>query len=74
MGAVRQEVVKVMLQQFAAMLASLATQAKVTFINGQGTLRPNSWHNELHPTKAGFEKFADIFYRELKKLYPDRVA
>jgi hypothetical protein len=74
MGAVRQEVVKIMLQQFAAMLASLATQAKVTFINGQGTLLPNSWHNELHPTKAGFEKFADIFYRELKKLYPDRVA
>ena len=62
-----------MLVQFAAMLASLATQAKVTFINGQGTLRAKSWHNELHP-KAGFEKFADIFYRELKKLYPNRVA
>jgi hypothetical protein len=43
----------------------------VRFINGQGTLLPNSWHNELHPTKAGFEKFADIFYRELKKLYPE---
>ena len=65
---------KAMLQQFAAMLASLATQAKVTFINGQGTLLPNSWHNELHPTKAGFEKFADIFYRELKALFPNRVA
>jgi hypothetical protein len=71
-----QEVVKVMLQQFAAMLASLATSAKVTFINGQGTLSPqtSSWHNELHPTRAGFEKFADIFYRELKNLFPDRVA
>ena len=74
MGAARQEVVKAMLQQFATMLASVATQAKVRFINGQGTLLPNSWHNELHPTKAGFEKFADIFYRELKKLYPNRVA
>jgi hypothetical protein len=74
--AAAQEVVKAMLQQFAAMLASLATQPKVTFINGQGTLPPqtSSWHNELHPTRAGFEKFADIFYRELKKLYPDRVA
>jgi GDSL-like Lipase/Acylhydrolase family len=74
--AAAQEVVKAMLQQFAAMLASLATQPKVTFINGQGTLSPQtgSWHNELHPTKAGFQKFADIFYVELKNLYPNRVA
>ena len=74
--AAAQEVVKAMLQQFAAMLTSLAAQPKVTFINGQGTLPPqtSSWHNELHPTRAGFEKFADIFYRELKKLFPDRVA
>jgi hypothetical protein len=74
--AAGQEVVKAMLKEFAAMLASLATQAKVTLINGQGTLPPqtSSWDNELHPTRAGFEEFADIFYRELKKLYPDRVA
>ena len=74
--AAAQEVVKAMLQQFAAMLASFATQPKVTFINGQGTLSPqrSSWHNELHPTRMGFEKFANIFYRELKKLYPNRVA
>ncbi len=74
--AAAQEVVKTMLKEFAAMLTSLATQPKVTFINGQGTLSPqtSSWHNELHPTRAGFEKFADIFYRELKNLYPDRVA
>ena len=40
-------------EQFAAMLTSLATQPKVTFINGQGTLpqQPASWHNELHPTR-----------------------
>jgi hypothetical protein len=71
-----QEVVNAMLRQFAAMLESLATPPKVTFINGQGTLAPqtSSWHNELHPKQAGFRKFADIFYRELKKLFPDRVA
>ena len=72
----RQEVVTAMLQQFAAMLTSLATQPNVTFINGQGTLPPqvSSWHNELHPNRAGFAKFADIFYQELKTLYPNRVA
>jgi hypothetical protein len=71
-----QEVVKAMLQQFAALLTSLAALPKVTFINTQGTLAPqtSSWHNELHPARAGFNKFADLFYRDLKKLFPDRVA
>ncbi|MGA7065571.1 MAG: hypothetical protein WB048_04470, partial [Pseudolabrys sp.] len=63
-GVARQQVVKAMLLQFAAMLTSLAvTASNVTFINGQGTLNPqtSSWHNELHPSKPGFERFADIF-------------
>jgi hypothetical protein len=74
--AARQAVVKAMLQQFAALLTSLAVHPKVTFINGQGTLAPQpaSWHNELHPTRAGFEKFADLFHLNLKALFPDRVA
>ena len=77
LGVVRQEVVKVMLLQFAAMLTSLAASApNITFINGQGTLRPqtSSWANELHPARAGFEKFADIFRDKLKALFPSRVA
>jgi hypothetical protein len=74
--AARKDVVKEMLQQFAAMLTSLAASPKVTFINGQGTLAPqaSSWHNELHPEGAGFDKFADLFHKELKALFPDRVA
>lgn len=76
LGVARQEVVKAMLLQFAAMLKSLATAPNVTFINGQGTLTPQttSWHNELHPSKAGFERFADIFRDNLKALFPQRVA
>lgn len=68
-------VVKAMLQQFAAMLTSLAGPT-VTLINTQGTLvpQPSSWHNELHPARAGFGKFADIFQVKLKALFPDRVA
>jgi GDSL-like Lipase/Acylhydrolase family len=74
--AAAQEVVKAMLQQFAALLTSLAKKKKVTFIKTQGTLTPqtSSWHNELHPAAAGFDQFADVFYVELKKLFPDRVA
>jgi len=77
LGVARQEVVKTMLLQFAAMLTSLAASApNITFINGQGTLKPqtSSWNNELHPSKAGFERFADIFRDKLKALFPNRVA
>lgn len=70
------EVVKEMLRQFAAMLTALAAAPKVTFINGQGTLpqQKSSWHNELHPSRAGFERFADLFYTTLKGLFPARVV
>lgn len=68
-------VMKAMLQQFSAMLASLTAHPKVSVINTQGTLepKPNSWHNELHPTKAGFETFAEMFHQHLKALFPTRV-
>jgi hypothetical protein len=70
------EVVKNMLRQFAALLEALqASHRNVTFINTQGTLTANtdSWHNELHPTRAGFTKFADLFHTKLKALFPGRV-
>jgi hypothetical protein len=73
--AAMEAVVKAMLEQFAVMLGSLAGST-VTFINGQGTLapQPSSWHNELHPARAGFGKFADAFHVKLKALFPDRVG
>lgn len=68
-------VVEAMLKQFAAMLATLAAQPKVTFINGQGTLAPDpsAWHNELHPNRDGFDKFADLFAATLRGVFPGRV-
>ena len=69
-------VVKEMLRQFALMLDGLANaHPDITFINGQGTLphASSAWHNELHPEKAGFNKFADLFRAKLKALYPNRV-
>jgi hypothetical protein len=73
--AAGQAVVKALLQQFETMLIAL-TGPKVMYINTQGTLAPQtaSWHNELHPAKAGFEKFADLFHEKLKTLFPARVA
>lgn len=58
------------------MLQSLeSSHAHVTFINGQGTLapQPSSWHNELHPSKNGFNAFAALFHQALKAAFPNRV-
>ncbi len=70
------DVVKEMLTRFAAMLAQLANQHRdVFFINAQGTLSPvsASWHNELHPTRKGFDQFAKRFHTELKQVFPQQV-
>jgi hypothetical protein len=75
-SVIRFEVVKAMLQQFAAMLKAIEQKHHdVTFLNAQGTLvpHPSSWHNELHPTRDGFKKFAAVFHQKLKQLFPSRV-
>jgi hypothetical protein len=74
-SAKRFEVVKAMLKQFADLMLSLERPNSVTFINTQGTLAPNasSWHNELHPSRDGFRKFATLFHTKLKALFPGRV-
>ncbi len=73
--AAASQVVKAMLRQFAVLLKSLEARGGVTFINGQGTLAADtsSWHNELHPSKDGFKKFATLFHAKLKALFPTRV-
>jgi hypothetical protein len=58
------------------MLAQLAAlHPGVSLINGQGLLspQPSSWHNELHPSKQGFDKFAALFRTTLKAIFPARV-
>ncbi|MFM1990362.1 MAG: hypothetical protein RJA99_3319 [Pseudomonadota bacterium] len=72
----RHEVVRAMLSMFAGELAGLAAVRKVTVLNLQGTLKPDkaSWHDELHPSKAGFDRVTDVFAVEIRKLFPSRVA
>jgi hypothetical protein len=70
------DVVKEMLRQFASLLTALSAAPRVTFINGQGTLpqQKSSWHNELHPSRSGFDRFADLFHATLRTLFPNRVV
>lgn len=69
-------VVRVMLEDFAAMLDSLTRRRKVSFMNGQGTLATvkESWHNELHPSADGFNAFVELFHTRIQELFPERVA
>jgi hypothetical protein len=72
----RFDVVKAMLNQFALMLQDVAGgHSNVGVINGQGLLpvQKSSWHNELHPSKKGFESFAALFHSHLKHQFPTRV-
>ena len=32
----------------------------------------SSWHNELHPARAGFTAFAELLYQKRKVLFPGR--
>lgn len=74
---VSSQVVREMLLQFAAMLKSLQKKhsGSVTFIETQDTLAPvaSSWHNEMHPSKVGFNKIADVFHQQIKLIFPGRV-
>jgi len=70
------EVVKAMLQKFFAMLRALAAaHPRVEVVDTQGTMNPviASWHNELHPAKAGFDTFAGKFHARLKAMFPAQV-
>jgi hypothetical protein len=69
-------VVTAMLKQFAVMLSSLVSgHNDVTFINTQGTLSSvtSSWHNELHPSRSGFDQIAGVFQANLKSIFPSRL-
>jgi hypothetical protein len=70
----RTAVVKLMLTLFDAEMRRLASP-NVTVVPTQGRLKPvpASWHNELHPTKAGFDSMAEAFAGVLKKLFPGRL-
>jgi hypothetical protein len=70
------QVVQEMLKQFAAMLKALQSHPRVTYIDVQGVLPavPSSWHNEMHPSKGGFNQIADVFHMQIKALFPGRVV
>ena len=60
--AFRTAVVRLMLLEFAAMVATVAgSHSNLRLVATQGTLMANEWANELHPKNRGFGKIADLF-------------
>lgn len=73
-GVASGAVLKAMLEAFAAMLRTL-TRKNVSYIQTQGTLRQvaASWHNEMHPSKLGFNQVAAVMHQALAVHFPGRV-
>ena len=73
-GVASGAVLKAMLEAFAAMLLTL-TRNNVSFIQTQGTLKREkaSWHNEMHPSRGGFDQIADVMHQALAPRFPGRV-
>lgn len=63
---IQQAIVKFMLEELAKILGEIEAKYGEYFkvVNTQGTLEPNDWLNEIHPTPQGFEKIARKIYQE----------
>ena len=66
----QQSIIRELLQRFQTMLQSLAQEPDFVVVPTIGTLAPNEWNDELHPTRKGFEKIAEKFRAALKKQFP----
>jgi hypothetical protein len=68
------EVVKQFLLRFREMLVKIAASHDgVVFVETQGTLRPDQWDNERHPTSEGFDEIAGKFLKALRGAFPGRI-
>lgn len=68
------QVVKEFLLLFRNILVQIAaTHNKVIYVETQGTLRPDDWANELHPTPEGLDRIGGKFLAALKKEFPGRI-
>lgn len=70
-------IVRVMIDRFNARLAGLAKHFKrVTFLDVRGVVgaKPSRWHDELHPTNAGYADVAARFRATIAKVGKPRKA
>jgi hypothetical protein len=72
-GGERQAVIRYMLKRFGERLERVRARYpnRLFIAPTQGTLAPNQWRNEIHPTRAGFRKIAGIIHRTIRQARSD---
>ena len=77
-AAMQKRIGKAMITWFNDMLAELedayAENGYFTHLDIRGTLGPDGWANEIHPTRQGFRDIADAFLAEMDRKLPATLA
>lgn len=70
--ALHRPLVRALVDELERRLRGLAaSDAAVVFVDSTGVLRENEWHDELHPTRAGFDRLAqECWLPEVAALFP----
>ncbi len=71
--ALHNDLVRRVMDDFTQVLAALASPVQnyaVHLVRTAGTLSDEEWANEMHPTRAGFERLAECFRPLMKQLIP----
>jgi hypothetical protein len=72
-GALQKAIAVVMVDRLNTKLRALAaTTQRLTYIDCRGKVGPRRWHDELHPTNAGYADVAKLFKAEINRLAPAR--
>jgi lysophospholipase L1-like esterase len=65
----RQAILDHIIHTFNELLSQLDQEFKqVHYINLRGTMKGQSWHDEIHPTSAGFKVLAEKFKEKIEEL------
>jgi hypothetical protein len=69
-------IVKLMLLEVDKLMRDYAADRgkNVVYVETQGTLGPDEWANELHPTPGGFKKIAAKFAAVIGTHFPGRLS
>lgn len=73
--ALQKAIAREMVDRLNTRLLNLANQSpRVTYVNCRGVVGDNRWHDELHPTNAGYADLAKLFEKEIRRLTGARAA
>ncbi len=73
--ALQKAIAREMVDRLNTRLMDLASQSpRVTYVNCRGVVGDKRWHDELHPTNAGYGDVAKLFEKEIRRVTGARSA